>query len=62
MGQASPEHDPGTLVPERGALRVVCGLGTLLEVFELQLEGRKRLPARDFLNGMRITAGEKLVS
>jgi len=62
MGQAWREHEPGTLLPERGTLRVVCGLGTLLEVFELQLEGRKRLPARDFLNGIRITAGEKLVS
>jgi len=59
MGQASPEHEPGTLLPERGTLRVVCGLGTLLEIFELQLEGRKRLPARDFLNGMRPSPGEK---
>jgi methionyl-tRNA formyltransferase len=41
---------------------VACGLGTLLEVHELQLEGRKRLRARDFLNGVHITADEKLVS
>jgi len=58
-GQASPEREAGTLLPERGTLRVVCGLGTLLEIFELQLEGRKRLPARDFLNGMRPSPGEK---
>jgi methionyl-tRNA formyltransferase len=61
-GQAGAGHEPGTLLPDRGNLRVVCGKGTLLEVNELQLEGRKRLSARDFLNGVRITAGEKLVS
>jgi methionyl-tRNA formyltransferase len=59
MGRAEPEHEPGTLLPERGTLRVVCGLGTALDVFELQLEGRKRLPARDFLNGMRPSPGER---
>jgi methionyl-tRNA formyltransferase len=48
------------LLPDRGNLRVVCGLGTLLEVHELQLEGRKRLLARDFLNGVRPSSGEKL--
>jgi methionyl-tRNA formyltransferase len=61
-GQVGPGHEPGTLLPDRGTLRVACGLGTLLEVHELQLEGRKRLLARDFLNGVRIAAGERLVS
>jgi methionyl-tRNA formyltransferase len=62
IGQDELEHEPGTLLPERGTLRVVCGQGTLLDLLELQLEGRKRMPVRDFLNGVRITAGEKLVS
>jgi methionyl-tRNA formyltransferase len=61
-GQVGPGHEPGTLVAERGTLRVVCGLGTVLEILELQLEGRRRLPARDFLNGVRLTADEKLGS
>jgi methionyl-tRNA formyltransferase len=59
-GHAGPGHEPGTLLAVRGNLRVVCGLGTLLEVHELQLEGRKRLLARDFLNGVRPSSGEKL--
>ena len=59
-GQAGPGDEPGTLLPDGGNLRVVCGLGTLLEVHELQLEGRKRLLARDFLNGVRPSSGEKL--
>jgi methionyl-tRNA formyltransferase len=57
--QVTPGHEPGTLLPDRGILRVACGLGTLLEVHELQLEGRKRLVARDFLNGVRPSPGEK---
>jgi methionyl-tRNA formyltransferase len=60
IGQVGRGHEPGTLLPERGTLRVVCGLGTLLEVHELQLEGRKRLRARDFLNGVRPSPGERL--
>jgi methionyl-tRNA formyltransferase len=60
IGQVGLGQDPGTLLPDRGTLRVVCGQGTLLEVRELQLEGRKRLPARHFLNGVRPSAGERL--
>jgi methionyl-tRNA formyltransferase len=60
IGQVRPGDEPGTLLPERGSLRMVCGRGTLLEVHELQLEGRKRLLAQDFLNGVRPSPGEKL--
>ena len=50
--------DPGTLIADRGRLRVACGGKTLLELAEIQLEGRKRLAARDFLNGAKVTTGE----
>jgi len=52
--------EPGTLVADRARLRIVCGHGTLLEPSELQLEGRKRLPVRDFLNGVKINPDEKV--
>ena len=52
--------DPGTLVAERARLRIVCGQGTVLEAKEIQLEGRKRLATRDFLNGVKISPGEKV--
>lgn len=52
--------EPGTLAAERSRLRIACGQGTLLEVTELQLEGRKRLAARDFLNGVKPAAGERV--
>jgi methionyl-tRNA formyltransferase len=59
-GAGEPVHlDPGTLVAERGRLRVACGQGTVLDLAEIQLEGRKRLAARDFLNGVKIAPGEK---
>jgi methionyl-tRNA formyltransferase len=60
-GAGEPVHlDPGTLVAERGRLRVTCGQGTVLDLAEIQLAGRKRLAARDFLNGVKIVPGEKV--
>lgn len=41
-------------------IRVACGDGTSLDALELQIEGKKRLPARDFANGLRIKAGDRL--
>ncbi|MBZ5516035.1 MAG: methionyl-tRNA formyltransferase [Acidobacteriia bacterium] len=51
---------PGTLLGGGRKLSVVCGQGTQLELKEVQLEGRKRLSTRDFLNGVRLAPGEKL--
>lgn len=56
---APTQLEPGTLVAEGGCLRVACGGRTQLEVKELQLESRKRVSARDFLNGVRLAPGEK---
>jgi methionyl-tRNA formyltransferase len=50
---------PGALLIEQGRLFAVCGGATMLSVLELQLEGRKRLGARDFINGVRLTPGER---
>lgn len=51
--------EPGTLLAHQGTLRVICGQGSVLQPMEIQLEGRKRLAVLDFLNGMKISAGEK---
>jgi len=60
-------HDPapqvptsGTMLDHNGRLMVVCAERTTLEITELQLAGRKRISARDFLNGVRLRPGEKL--
>ena len=37
-----------------------CGDGRMLELLEVQLEGRKRMPAAAFANGQRLTENEIL--
>ena len=59
LADAAP---PGTLRVAEGKLFVSCGGGTELDVRELQLEGRKRLAARDFVNGVRLGPNEKFGS
>jgi len=41
-------------------LLVFCGGDTVLQIDELQLEGKRRMPTRDFLNGVKLQAGEIL--
>jgi methionyl-tRNA formyltransferase len=60
QAQAPSGLEPGSVVADHSRLFVVCGQGTMLEICELQLEGRKRLSARDFLNGVHPSPGEKL--
>ncbi|MBA2621270.1 MAG: methionyl-tRNA formyltransferase, partial [Acidobacteria bacterium] len=43
-----------------GELVVACGNETALQILELQIEGKRRMSARDFLNGIKIEAGETL--
>jgi methionyl-tRNA formyltransferase len=45
---------------EDNHLLVGCGEGTALELLELQLEGKKRTSAADFVRGYRPLPGEKL--
>ena len=41
-------------------LLVGCGHGTSLQISELQLEGKKRTSAHDFIQGYRPKPGERL--
>lgn len=53
---------PGTVVTASGGeLVIVCGNGQCLEIQELQLEGKKRITAKDFLNGTAVRVGTILV-
>lgn len=58
QGAASPA--PGAIKISNGRLMVGCDAGAALELMELQVEGRKRIHARDFVNGMRPQDGEQL--
>jgi methionyl-tRNA formyltransferase len=51
---------PGELWVEEENLYASCGGGTSLQLLALQLEGKKAMSAREFLNGYRPTAGERL--
>jgi methionyl-tRNA formyltransferase len=50
------------LIVSEGELIAACGPGTSLRVNELQIEGRKRVTAREFLNGARLSSGEAFSS
>lgn len=53
---------PGTIVGARGDdLRVAAGSG-VLQILELQAEGKRPMTAREFLAGHRLAAGDRLTS
>lgn len=64
LGDAAPANGTmaaGTLVVAHGDdLVVACGGETTLRLLEVQPEGKQRMRARDFINGSRAQAGEKL--
>jgi len=49
---------PGGIVSSTKDVYVTCGEKTCLRLESVQLEGRKRISAREFANGARITHGE----
>lgn len=51
----------GNVLDAKGdALLVACGGDSVLKIEELQLEGKRRMSARDFLNGVKLQIGETL--
>lgn len=55
---ALPRDTPGALVEHDDKLYVQCA-GNLLELESVQLQGRKRIAARDFAHGARLTRSER---
>ncbi len=54
------EAEPGRVLSSKGPVLVACGQGTVLELVEVQQEGRKRVSGMDFRNGLRIVENEIL--
>ncbi|MCH8266155.1 MAG: methionyl-tRNA formyltransferase [Acidobacteria bacterium] len=52
----------GQLLAEQDRVSVACGGGTSLQLLELQMEGKRRVVAADFIHGARPQAGELLFS
>ena len=57
-GEAAPAE--GLALVHGSQLFVGCGQNTLLELLEVQPEGKKRMPARDFSHGYHPGKGERL--
>lgn len=58
---AEPAVPPGAVLLAHGDdLIVSCGERTALRLRELQLQGKRRLLARDFLNGTHVQVGDRL--
>jgi methionyl-tRNA formyltransferase len=56
----APNATPGEVIVAHGDdLLVNCGEETALRLIEVQPEARKRIPVRDFINGMRLKVGER---
>jgi len=53
-------QSPGSLLVEDNRLLAGCAGDTVVELLEVQPEGKKRMAARDFINGYRPQPGEKL--
>jgi methionyl-tRNA formyltransferase len=64
--QVQGDHEmlqPGEVITASGdEFLVFCGGGSVLRVEELQLEGKRRMMVRDFINGLRPVAGDILGS
>ena len=57
----APEVAPGEVTAAHGGELVVqCGGRSALRLFAVQPEARKRLTARDFINGMHVKIGDRL--
>ncbi|MEP6742602.1 MAG: methionyl-tRNA formyltransferase [bacterium] len=60
LDNAEHSRAPGEILAAHGDdLIVSCGGKTALRLLELQLEGRRRLLAREFLNGTHVKAGDR---
>jgi len=53
------QHAPGEILLSPTQICAVCGEGTSLRLDSVQLEGRKRISAREFASGARLRPGDR---
>jgi methionyl-tRNA formyltransferase len=56
----APRMAPAELLISGGKLFVGCGEASVLELRQVQLEGKKAMSAHDFAIGYRLAPGERL--
>jgi methionyl-tRNA formyltransferase len=59
QGMAVEQFMPGEIVSLPKEIYAVCGEGTCLRLVSVQIEGRKKISAREFANGAHLAAGER---
>ena len=61
QGVGADKLEPGAVCEAaKDSFVIVCGGATRLRVTEVQPEGKRAMPARDFLNGARLQVGARL--
>ena len=58
--ELSERLDPGEIAVEGTRLLAGCGQGTALQLVEIQMEGKRRMLMREFINGYRPQSGDHL--
>jgi len=58
--EASDAPEPGMLSVHGEEMLVGCGSGTVITFDELQMEGKRRMTASEFLRGFQVGSGERL--
>jgi methionyl-tRNA formyltransferase len=58
-GAAEEQAAIGRIISDSKEIYVVCGEATRLRVESVQIEGRKKLTAREFANGARMTSDDR---
>ena len=57
----NPHNITGQIMEiHKNSFSVLCGDGLSINILEVQPEGKKRMPAKDFINGYRVKPGEVL--
>ena len=59
-GESAAALLPGVLAVGGSRVLVGCGRGSMLELVEVQMEGKRRMTSREFINGYRPQTGERL--
>ena len=60
LAEGATEAEPCTLHVSGDSLIVACGGGTVLAFDEVQMEGKRRMSAAEFLRGFQVRSGERL--
>lgn len=61
ISQAGSQKDAGTILSiDDTAMTIACAGASAMRIEEIQVEGKRRMSAREFANGARLKVGDKL--